>query len=254
MISSLPKVKRFALWKAHNEHCIYCSQPLLFREMHIDHIIPKHLLDEKEKFEKIITDYGLDWNFEINGYENLIPSHSACNLEKKGDIFSESSARFYLLIAKSNSQKAHDFENEYKEAKLFDEIINNFLILIENGAISQESAHTLIDGGISHEDDSIVISFGVNVTELVESDNLPESAPIVYCELCDWLEQELKTYIATIVTCPFYQSEASFRNGEGLSIRFAFENLNPDVINKFSSAWWEIMDVNWFSKIYPEED
>ncbi|WP_150127979.1 HNH endonuclease [Rhizobium phaseoli] len=58
--------------------------------MQIDHIIPEHLLSKPPELKSALRSLGLPGDFQINGFENLLPSCSACNNAKKGYIFKPS--------------------------------------------------------------------------------------------------------------------------------------------------------------------
>ncbi|WP_434733555.1 hypothetical protein NL154_03235 [Rhizobium sp. YTUHZ044] len=58
--------------------------------MQIDHIIPEHLLSKSLELKSALRSLGLPGDFQINGFENLLPSCSACNNAKKGYSFKPS--------------------------------------------------------------------------------------------------------------------------------------------------------------------
>jgi len=75
--------ERYAIWKCHEERCWLCSEPLSYKETTIDHFFPESLLEDDQKRKTILFEYGLvDDYFNINGFENWLPSHSICNQKK----------------------------------------------------------------------------------------------------------------------------------------------------------------------------
>ena len=48
----------------------------------MDHVLPELLLDDDEKRQTVITEYGLPKDFNINGYGNWLPCHNRCNQSK----------------------------------------------------------------------------------------------------------------------------------------------------------------------------
>ncbi len=98
-------ITRSALWTTYKNICFYCSQPLDWGDLHIDHIIPESLLQKFEKFEEIKQDFGLDKNFNLNELYNLVPSHSKCNRRKNDDLFPKSTTLFYLSITDKTESK-----------------------------------------------------------------------------------------------------------------------------------------------------
>jgi 5-methylcytosine-specific restriction endonuclease McrA len=95
---------RHAIWLGHNRRCIYCSEPLSFAEVDIDHIIPKSLFGKPELAEALAK-LDLPPDFDLMSIENLVPAHRRCNLVKSADVFKEGSARFYLHQAGKSSPK-----------------------------------------------------------------------------------------------------------------------------------------------------
>jgi 5-methylcytosine-specific restriction endonuclease McrA len=81
-----PTSKRAAIWQAHDYRCIYCTEHVVFADLDIDHIIPEYLKEKPEQLSDLLKDYELD-DFDIDGLQNLVPSHRHCNLQKRGHIF-----------------------------------------------------------------------------------------------------------------------------------------------------------------------
>lgn len=107
--------QRVALWKAHKKCCVYSGEPLNYKDLHIDHILPESLLSKPEELKSIIKEYGLNSDFDINSYYNLIPTLSRCNLQKGSKIFKKSTALFYLEIAEQKYSEVLKEEKKFKE-------------------------------------------------------------------------------------------------------------------------------------------
>jgi hypothetical protein len=80
------KYERFAVWKIHGPNCQWCLEPVELRHCHIDHIIPESLLKDDALLQQILVKYGLDSTFNINSFENWIPTHSSCNQSKSDSV------------------------------------------------------------------------------------------------------------------------------------------------------------------------
>jgi hypothetical protein len=79
--------ERYAIWKWHEERCWLCSEPLSYKETTVDHFFPEELLLDDIKRRDLLKEYGLtDENFNINGFENWLPSHGICNQKKSTKI------------------------------------------------------------------------------------------------------------------------------------------------------------------------
>lgn len=74
--------QRFALWKASDRKCFWCGEPMVFREVTVDHIFPERLLNEPQELQRIAAEYGLGTEFAINDFCNWVPAHGRCNQEK----------------------------------------------------------------------------------------------------------------------------------------------------------------------------
>ena len=76
------KDERYAVWKVLGPNCQWCKEPVAFKDCHIDHIIPESILTDSEKLEDVLSKYGLTSEFDINSFENWIPTHPSCNQSK----------------------------------------------------------------------------------------------------------------------------------------------------------------------------
>ncbi|ADD67547.1 conserved hypothetical protein [Denitrovibrio acetiphilus DSM 12809] len=74
--------EREAIWTAYNRKCAYTGRQLEIDNFHIEHIIPESIAQNKNELDKIIRNFGLPNDFDIFGYENLLPSHPSANLTK----------------------------------------------------------------------------------------------------------------------------------------------------------------------------
>ncbi len=53
----------------------------------VDHIIPEHLIDNLDDLKPIFDSYALDEEFDLNSFENWLPSCPQCNNSKSGRTF-----------------------------------------------------------------------------------------------------------------------------------------------------------------------
>jgi len=80
-----------------------------------------------------------------------------------------------------------------------------------------------------------------------------------YATICNQLESELVNFLRAITNNSFHYTEASGRDGETLSVRLVFpeleindvDSLQLDLIEK-SMPWWEVLEVSNFYDIYGE--
>lgn len=83
---------RFAIFTVWPANCVWCRRPLAYREMQIEHLIPKYLVDgsaadpegRAKELAELIELHKLPEAFDLHSEENLAPSCGPCN-SQKGD-------------------------------------------------------------------------------------------------------------------------------------------------------------------------
>lgn len=80
-------VKRLTIFLEHGDRCYLNGEPLDLETMQVDHILPEYLADDPVKLSKILAEYGLPPTFDLNSYENWLPSCGPCNNKKSGRVF-----------------------------------------------------------------------------------------------------------------------------------------------------------------------
>lgn len=93
--------QREALWLAHQKKCAYTRELLDVSSFHIDHIIPESLADKPIEFARVKTMLGIDNDFDLYGYENLLPCRAGANLQKGSIVLDEAHTHYFLGIAAS---------------------------------------------------------------------------------------------------------------------------------------------------------
>ena len=96
---------RQALWLAHNKKCAYSGELIDLRNIQIDHIIPERIEKDSEEYRSLATQLQLSDDFEITGFENLLPCSPSYNLQKKGLVFDNPRIHFFLSIAASKKKE-----------------------------------------------------------------------------------------------------------------------------------------------------
>ena len=131
------KAKRYALWKIHDGKCFWCGEPIRYRDVTIDHVIPESLADKPDELARIKTLYSLPNAFQINDYCNWVPCHGTCNSSKKDKIFKASPAMVKILEGiEKQSEGAAQIEQKVTNDKKFDDILGRLDALVEKDAIS----------------------------------------------------------------------------------------------------------------------
>ena len=228
--------------------------PFYFTENNIDHIIPEST--EHDHLKELIVKLELPPTFTLDCPRNLVPTHHGCNARKRDHEFSEVTLRYYFEMWE---QRQEDIERRLKS--LQDQSQNERLLTrlasrIETGFMSiQEVTEFLtrtIPSPTKKTSEPLVICFGVNIEDLYDSAELPEGIPDDYVHICDWLEQDLIARVREFVPSLSVQSEASGRNGETLSVRIAFWNLDVALLEQIDLSPWEVLEIASFSEIYDD--
>lgn len=79
--------ERYAVYTVHGERCYLCKKPIDLKSMQVDHILPEYLEKKSDEFQSIKNEYGLDDDFNINCFENWLPSCPNCNSGKGSRVF-----------------------------------------------------------------------------------------------------------------------------------------------------------------------
>lgn len=255
----IPPRKKYALWIAHKRICHYCKEPLLYQDMWVDHILPEHLSKAPDKLEQILREYelvGLD--FDIKGYSNWLPAHWRCNLDKGGSIFDKGAARYYINIARAKAKTAQREEQKIIHDLKRDKLLGSLDIALSEGLLSQKAVFAILEQYTpTLKKEPIIITFGLNYYDLWENDSPPDwlsnYEPSDYPHICNLLEKNLVEQLKWLLSCDFFYPEASNRNGETLSVRLAFVQLDENEMSLFKSEWWEILEFTSYPDVYGEK-
>lgn len=68
----IPKKVRLDVYNKYNGHCAYCGKEIEYKDMQLDHLIPR----QRERFKKYSEE-------EIECFENYMPSCRKCNHYKR---------------------------------------------------------------------------------------------------------------------------------------------------------------------------
>jgi hypothetical protein len=137
--------ERYAIWLCNEMRCWWCREPLRLVDVTVDHVLPESLLDDDDKRQKILYDYGLSINFNINSYENWLPCHNRCNQSK-----SNKTPDFIpgnKVIFDSLRQKAPEMERVARAVSSNlskDKVFNAMFVALERQTISMRDIDDLL--------------------------------------------------------------------------------------------------------------
>ncbi|MEH6521184.1 HNH endonuclease [Sulfitobacter sp.] len=141
--------QRRAIWTVHGERCYLCQQLCVFSDTEIDHVIPERLVGSND-LPTILEGLGLDNAFDLFSYENLLPSHSACNQRKSGRAFRPSPiVQHEIERAIEKKSLVEQLIVKTEQTRKKDKVFADALILIEAGEISQKDIKLLQEAELS---------------------------------------------------------------------------------------------------------
>ena len=95
-----------------------------------------------------------------------------------------------------------------------------------------------------------IATFGLLIEDVLESGNLPVTAPTYYPHLCDWLTEDLLIRLEGSPISDIRMIEDS-RDGETFSVRIEFKWKPQEVPLEFSILnWWEVLEVLPYNRVY----
>lgn len=105
--------QKWAVFKVHGERCYLCRAPIDLRTMEIDHVIPESLLDGPEQLAEAIRSLGLPHDFDLNSFENWLPSCRNCNNQKRAKVFAAAPIMLdQFAIARDGAPRCREIEAE----------------------------------------------------------------------------------------------------------------------------------------------
>lgn len=131
-------ITRSALWNAYNNVCFYCNRLLDWGDLHIDHIIPEYLAKDKLKYEQVKIEYELNKAFDLNDFNNLVPSHSSCNQRKSNELFQKATTLYYLGLTMKSKSKIKTEIEKIKRRKNKGQIISKLQSALSSNLITRK--------------------------------------------------------------------------------------------------------------------
>lgn len=236
----------------------FCEKPLDLRDMTVDHILPEWLSEHPVELKELCQEYNIHENFpqfQINDFANWVPAHPIkCNVRKGDRIFPK---RMTLLLLEDVQRRLRKVRQELEaisQSRKISHVLGSLGTAIENERLTVREVREFIEQieKSQYAGEPMVLTFGLMIEDVLDSDDLPHDVSREYPYLCDWLELDLVSHLRTIITTPFHYTQPSERWGDGLSVRIVFPNLNDVQLEKFNLPWWEILEAGNFWEIFGE--
>jgi 5-methylcytosine-specific restriction endonuclease McrA len=130
--------ERFIVYLADGGKCFWCGQPLIFRDVQVDHVFPKNLLEKNETLQQIKTDYALGEDFKINGFENWVTCHQGCNLRKSDSILPNAPRTLFTVNQlRARAPKLEAEQKKFVSRRRAGEILGQMACALTTGSLTQ---------------------------------------------------------------------------------------------------------------------
>ena len=129
MAKTISKKTRQAVYAKYDGHCAYCGKALEYKDMQLDHLIPK----QRERFKRYTEE-------EIECFANYMPSCRRCNHYKRAhtlecfrQMIEEIPQKLFRdsYIYKVGLDYGLVFANEHKVVFYFEQVANSSAINVE---------------------------------------------------------------------------------------------------------------------------
>lgn len=137
-------IDRRALWEAHRKRCLYCRQPLLFKELLIDHVVPEGLLRDPERWADIRVSYGLGETFDVQGDGNLAPACYPCNADKLDRLLSPEQLAIVLSRVQDRVEEVRRLRGKYERSAGADDAILGLICSLQSGAVTSHQVNEIL--------------------------------------------------------------------------------------------------------------
>ncbi len=240
---------RTALWEAYEEKCFYCGEYLYYNNLEIDHILPDSIQYQPQRFEKIKEEYGLDSNFEINSYYNLVPSNTGCNRKKSNHLYNKKRTIFFLSEAERHIKKIEKIENRLEKERNKTKELNRLGINIENGFLKKKEVLDFLNSIESIElQEPLVISFIFHMKNVYN--RIPKIAQKTDYESFKWLENNLLKQFSKQLGGTFSILDTNYQISDIYILKIAFWGVDLDAFDSFKNPFWSVYEINTFDELY----
>lgn len=139
---SITPCERFGVYWAWGK-CFWCDEPLTFDACQIDHVIP---VSVATPLASLREQYGLSASFEIDGFENWVPSCARCNRRKRAKLLFPSRALLiHLQEIRDRASKAKAFAEKCQNDRNIAPSLASLRSAFQAGKITREEILSAVD-------------------------------------------------------------------------------------------------------------
>ncbi|VVN74697.1 hypothetical protein [Pseudomonas fluorescens] len=142
---SFTAAQREAICVAHANKCAYTRETLDISNFHIDHIVPETLNEKPDLRAETLTKLGLPKDFDLFGWENLLPCRPGANLQKSATVFEAAQIHFFLGVAASKKPNVIENLEKIERRKNRGRAVILLQQCLERGELSAEEVAQILE-------------------------------------------------------------------------------------------------------------
>lgn len=154
---------RTAIWVGYDKKCLYCRQPILFDDMHVDHFIPESI--NPQTLQDLKKSNLVPGCYNVRGDYNLVASCVTHNSMKSNDLVPELAIPLYLNKMRRHIVKVKDHLVRLKKDNDYATAITVISQLIEEGVADPVKAVEAIRNACEARDKHTLSFLGVSLPE-----------------------------------------------------------------------------------------
>lgn len=160
--------EREALWLAHRKKCAYTRHLLDVSSFHIDHVVPESLADKPEEFQHFKEELGLPEDFDVRGYENLLPCRPGANMQKNAIVFEKASIHYFLGIAASKKADVEEHLDRIESRSRRGRAVVLLQQCLERGDLSADEVSDILVSHSENPDEIFTLLEGMTFADSAE--------------------------------------------------------------------------------------
>jgi hypothetical protein len=178
--------QREALWLAHQRKCAYTRQLIDVSSFHIDHIIPEDLDKDPVEFQKVKAKLGLSDDFDLFGYNNLLPCSPGANLQKGSLLFDPAPIHYFLAMASSQRMKVEAHLEHIEKRKSRGKALILLQQCLDCGELSSEEVAQILENYSSQPEEIFLL------LERMQFADAPEVKAIAKADIEELRKRQIK--------------------------------------------------------------
>jgi excinuclease UvrABC ATPase subunit len=112
--------------------------------MEVDHVIAESLLSKEGRLAEVLRLLGRSKQFQVNSFENWLPSCRGCNGEKRNAVFDPSPViQLQRQAAQQRANKAREFASQSVSNKEITKALNVLLRARKSGELTDDTKNAL---------------------------------------------------------------------------------------------------------------